>query len=64
MPEYDAYSVYYDLLGGDMQDDVPFFLDMAKEMGGAVCELACGTGQDLVLCSILRREFEAAGRVV
>ena len=44
MPEYDAYSVYYDLLWTNKQDDVPFYLDMAKETGGPVLGLArdCG----------------------
>ncbi len=45
MSEYDGYSVYYDLLWGDKQEDVPFYLDMAKETGGPVCELGCGTGR-------------------
>jgi SAM-dependent methyltransferase len=59
MPEYDAYSVYYDLLYGNSQDDVPFYLAMARETGGPVCELACGTGR--VLLPIARAGFEVTG---
>jgi SAM-dependent methyltransferase len=59
MPEYDAYSVYYDLLWGNEQVDVPFYLAMAKETGGPVCELACGTGR--VLLPLARAGFEVTG---
>ncbi len=59
MPEYDAYSVYYDLLYGNKQEDVPFYLSMAKDTGGPVCELACGTGR--VLLPLARVGFEVTG---
>ena len=59
MSEYDGYSVYYDLLWADKQEDVPFYLDMAKETGGPVLELACGTGR--VLLPLARAGFEATG---
>jgi SAM-dependent methyltransferase len=59
MPEYDSYSVYYDLLWGNVQADVPFYLAMAKETGGPVCELACGTGR--VLLPLARAGFETTG---
>jgi SAM-dependent methyltransferase len=59
MPEYDAFSVCYDLLWGEMKDDIPFYLGMAKETGGPVCELACGTGR--VLLPIARAGFEVTG---
>ena len=59
MPEYDAYSIYYDLLWADKQEDVPFYLDMAKETGGPVCELACGTGR--ILLPLARAGFEVTG---
>jgi SAM-dependent methyltransferase len=48
MSEYDAYSVYYDLLWGEKQEDVPFYLELARESDGPVCELACGTGRALL----------------
>ena len=59
MSEYDGYSVYYDLLWADKHEDVPFYLDMAKETGGPVCELACGTGR--VLLPLARAGFEVTG---
>ncbi len=59
MSEYDAYSVYYDLLWADKQEDVPFYLDMAKETGGPVCELACGTGR--IVLPLARAGFEVTG---
>ncbi|MCX6842349.1 MAG: class I SAM-dependent methyltransferase [candidate division WOR-3 bacterium] len=59
MPEYDAYSVCYDLLWANKQDDVPFYLAMAKETRGPVLELACGTGR--VLLPLARAEFEVTG---
>jgi len=59
MSEYDAYSVYYDLLWADKQEDVPFYLDMARETDGPVCELACGTGR--VLLPLARAGFEVTG---
>jgi SAM-dependent methyltransferase len=59
MTEYDSYSVFYDLLYGDVQVDVPFYLAMAKEFGGPVCELACGTGR--VLLPFARAGFEVTG---
>ena len=59
MPEYDDCSVCYDLLWGDMNNDLPFFLEMAKETGGPVCELACGAGR--VLLPLARAGFEITG---
>jgi SAM-dependent methyltransferase len=59
MPEYDSYSVYYDLLWGNLQADIPFYLALAKETGGPVCELACGTGR--VLLPLARAGFEVTG---
>ncbi len=59
MPEYDAYSVYYDLVYGSNQEDVPFYLDVAKATGGPVCELACGTGR--VLLPLARAGYQVTG---
>ncbi len=59
MSEYDAYSVYYDLLYANKQEDLPFYLDMAKQIGGPVCELACGTGRALL--PLARAGFDVTG---
>jgi SAM-dependent methyltransferase len=59
MPEYDPYSVYYDLLWANKQDDVPFYLGTARETGGPVLELACGTGR--ILLPLARAGFDVTG---
>jgi SAM-dependent methyltransferase len=48
MAEYDRYYEFYDLLYGQDQHDVPFYLEVARATGGPVCELACGTGRILI----------------
>jgi SAM-dependent methyltransferase len=35
----------YDALYNRFQDDIPFYLALADETAGPVCELACGTGR-------------------
>jgi SAM-dependent methyltransferase len=59
MPEHDSYSVYYDLLYENKQEDLPFYLDAAKETGGPVCELGCGTGR--IVLPLARNGFEVTG---
>src|SRR5438270_11217282 len=49
----DSYKVsarYYDDAYTAKQDlhDLPFYLDLARESGGPVLELACGTGRILL----------------
>lgn len=36
---------YYDITQRGVTGDIPFYLDMAKESGGEVLDLACGTGR-------------------
>jgi SAM-dependent methyltransferase len=59
MAEHDAYSAFYDLLYANKQEDVPFYLAMAKETGGPVLELACGTGRALL--PLARAGFDVTG---
>lgn len=47
MSEYTPYARYYDL-AHDTQKDVSFYLNYAKQSGGPVLELACGTGRLVV----------------
>ncbi len=42
---YDAWAELYDAVYADVRDDVPFYVDMAREAGGPVLELGCGTGR-------------------
>jgi len=36
---------HYDLQHAEMTNDIPFYLKQARELGGEVLELACGTGR-------------------
>jgi SAM-dependent methyltransferase len=46
---YAAESRFYDALAsGVTQDDLPFYLEIARSIGGPVLELACGTGRILL----------------
>jgi len=42
MPRYVDYAKYYDYdhFGQPMEEDVPFYLEYAKELGGLILELA------------------------
>jgi len=60
----DSYHVaakYYDGAYGAMRDltDAPFYLDLARESGGPVLEIGCGTGR--VLLPIAREGIEIHG---
>ncbi|MBN1901735.1 methyltransferase domain-containing protein [Candidatus Sumerlaeota bacterium] len=46
-PSYVDYSEYYDF-AHFQKDDIPFFLDYARECGSPLLELACGTGRLIV----------------
>lgn len=58
---YDACAAYYD---GDYDSagydaDVPFYVELARESGGPVLELGCGTGR--VLLPVARAGIEVVG---
>jgi len=64
MPTIDSYHVaakYYDGAYGAMRDlvDAPFYVDLAKERGGPVLEIGCGTGR--VLLATAREGIEIHG---
>jgi SAM-dependent methyltransferase len=43
---YDTWAPIYDLWSADMTEDVPFYVELARETGdGAIVELAVGTGR-------------------
>jgi SAM-dependent methyltransferase len=61
-PEYDAvHARYYDGVYSTLHDggDADFYLDLARETGGPVLEIGCGTGR--VLLPIARAGFECVG---
>ena len=45
---FDRVARFYDHEQKDFVKDIPFYLDYAKECGGEVLELACGTGRVLL----------------
>ena len=45
MSEYDPFAPTYDLWSKDMTEDVPFYVDLAREADGPIAELAVGTGR-------------------
>ena len=59
MSDYDAYSHYYDLRATGLPGDVEFYVAEARETGGPVLELGCGTGRTLI--PIAAAGFEIVG---
>ena len=42
---YDDWGDLYDAVYADVRNDIPFYVNMARETGGPVLELGCGTGR-------------------
>lgn len=64
MKSMDCMDVYkdaefYDLEFADREHEIPFFLKQAKEVGGPVLEVGCGTGR--ITLPIARAGIEIAG---
>jgi len=49
----------YDALYDRFQEDIPFYLSLAEETSGPVCELACGTGRVTVPLALAGHEIMA-----
>ena len=48
-PEYDSFAEFYDyVVPYRARQDVDFFVSLAREAGGPVLEVACGTGRVLI----------------
>ena len=45
MSEYDSWAPVYDAWAADMTEDVPFYVDLARDAAEPVVELAVGTGR-------------------
>jgi SAM-dependent methyltransferase len=56
--EYDAYAEYYDY-DHDSLSELPFYLELARECGSPILELACGTGR--LLAPLAEAGFEMVG---
>jgi len=51
-PEYDTFAEFYDhVLPYATRTDVGFYVDLARESGGPVLEVGCGTGRVLLPCA-------------
>jgi len=61
MATYDISAKYYDAAYAAKKDllDAPFYVDLAKQSGGPVLEIGCGTGR--VLLNIARAGIEITG---
>lgn len=47
-PMYDLIAPYYDLTHANLTEDIPFVLAQARQTGGPVLELGCGSGRLLL----------------
>ena len=45
MSYYDPFAADYDIWAADMTEDVPFYVELAKEADGPIVELAVGNGR-------------------
>jgi SAM-dependent methyltransferase len=56
---FDSVAGFYDHEQEDFTKDIPFYTDYAKECGGEVLEIACGTGR--VLIPIAKKGIKITG---
>ena len=56
---FDAWADVYDSVYSYVKEDIPFYVDAAREAGGPVLELGCGTGR--VAIPIARAGIEVVG---
>ncbi|MBM3322377.1 class I SAM-dependent methyltransferase [candidate division WOR-3 bacterium] len=59
MTEYDQFAPFYDLTHAELTEDIPFWVELARQADGPVCELACGTGR--VLLPVARAGIAVTG---
>ena len=48
MSQFDAFARYYDADFGAIEDDIPFYRELARRCGGPILEPMCGSGRLLV----------------
>ena len=56
---YDELADYYDLVHAQVTSDIPLYLSLARESGGPILELGCGSGRTLV--PLAEAGFEIVG---
>ena len=59
MNPYTLFARYYDLENADLTEDLPFWLELAREHGDPILELGCGTGR--VLLHLAQRGRKTTG---
>lgn len=59
MSSFDALARYYDADYGSFDDDVPFYLELARRTGGPILELMCGSGR--LLEPLARAGYQLTG---
>ncbi len=59
MDSYTSIARFYDLENADFTEDLPLWADLAREQGGPILELGCGSGR--VLLQLAREGFTATG---
>lgn len=59
MPAYDELAQYYNLVHDGFTADIAFYLALAREAGGPILELGCGTGRTLI--PLVEAGFEVIG---
>lgn len=59
MIQFDAFARYYDADYGPFDDDLPFYRELARRVGGPVLEAMCGSGR--LLLPLARAGVSLAG---
>ena len=59
MSQFDAFARYYDADYGAIDDDLPFYRELARRAGGPVLEVMCGSGR--LLLPLARAGLRLAG---
>lgn len=59
MNPYESLARFYDLENADRVEDLPLWADLARETGGPVLELGCGSGR--VALHLAREGFDVVG---
>jgi SAM-dependent methyltransferase len=59
MPDYDRLARFYDLDTAEVNEDLPFWLALARRSGGPILEIGSGTGR--VLVPLAQAGFDVVG---
>lgn len=56
---YGNFAAYYDADFGDYDADIPLYRDLARQTGGPILDLMCGSGR--VLCALAKAGYRVTG---